>query len=127
MTLITKTGITLCFAGLLCYGENLNGKLIDASCYQNSSANQASSPPDHSSRKLDKECAPTAATKDFAVQTSNKKVYKLDSSGNAKAADAMKSGSIKPDNDGDVHVSVAGSTQGSTIKVDSIEGKGEHR
>ena len=130
MKTITKMGITVCMAGVFCYAENFNGKLIDASCYDSSQngAGATTSNSDHSSRgKLDKECAPTSSTTTFAVQTSNKKVYKLDSSGNAKAAEAMQAGSLKADNDGDVHVAVSGSMEGNTVKVDSIQGRAEHR
>ncbi len=127
MNTIAKIGITLCMAGALGYAENWNGKLIDASCYDNSSASKATaSSTSRSDAKLDKECAPTASTNSFAIQVSKNKVYKLDSSGNAKAADAMRAGSLKADNDGDVHASVSGSLQGDTVKVDSIQGKGEH-
>jgi hypothetical protein len=113
-------------AGALCYAENWNGKLIDATCYD-SSGSKTTSSSDHTSRgKLEKECAPTAATNSFAIQTSKNTVYKLDSAGNIKAAEAMQAGSLKSDSDGDVHVSVAGTLQGNTVKVDSIQGKNEH-
>jgi|SRR5690242_10805530 hypothetical protein len=129
MRTITKMGLTLCMAGAFCYAENWNGKLIDASCYDNSRAGStASTNSGRTSSKLDKECAPTSSTSTFAIQTSGSKVYKLDSAGNAKAAEAMQAGSLKSDKDGDVHVSISGSMQGDTVKVDSLQGKGgEHR
>jgi hypothetical protein len=114
---------------VFCYAETFSGKLIDAACYENSqtSSRTATSADRSSTGKLDKECAPTASTSNFAIQTSGKKVYKLDHAGNTKATEAMQSGAIKPDNDGDVHVSVSGSKTGNSVKVDSIEGKQEHR
>ena len=126
MKMITKTGLAICFAGALCYAENWNGKLIDATCYDNSTSKTTSSS-DHTARgKLEKECAPTSTTSSFAIQTSKSTVYKLDSAGNAKAVAAMQAGTFKSDSDGDVHVSVSGTLQGNTVKVDSIQGKNEH-
>ena len=128
MRILTKLGVTLCMAGAFCYAENLNGKLIDASCYDNSHpGNTTATSSDHSSKgKLDKECAPSSSTNSFALETSGKKVYRFDSSGNAKAAEAMQAGTLKSDSDGDVHVSISGSRQGDTVKVDSIQGKSEN-
>lgn len=128
MRTFTKLGLTLCAAGVFCYGETFSGKLIDASCYDNSqTSNRTATSADRSSKgKLDKECAPTASTSNFAIEASGKKVYKFDHEGNTKATEAMQSGNLKADNDGDVHVSVSGSRAGDTVKVDSIEGKSEH-
>jgi hypothetical protein len=118
----------LCATGVFCYAENFNGKLIDDSCYDRShtAAGAASSADRSSKEKLEKECAPTASTSNFALETSAKKVYKFDHAGNTKATEAMQSGTLKPDEDGDVHVSVSGSRTGDTLKVDSIQGKSEH-
>lgn len=132
MRTFTKLGLMLCAASVFCFGENFSGKLIDASCYENSQTSQTSNrtatSTDHSSKaKLDKECAPTASTSNFAVQTSGKKVYRLDQAGNSKVAAAMQSGDLKPDNDGDVHVSVSGTKTGDTVQVDTIQGKSQHR
>lgn len=129
MQSITKLGLGLSLFAALSYAETFNGKLIDASCFDSShSANRTATSADRSSTgKLDKECAPTASTSNFAVETSGKKVYKLDHDGNVKATEAMQSGSVKPDDDGDVHVSVSGTKQGNTVTVDKIEGKSEHR
>ena len=131
MRSIAKLGLTFCIAGVFCYAENWNGKLIDASCYDSSNssntANRSANSADRSSNaKLDKECAPTASTSNFAIETSGKKVYKFDSSGNTQTSEAMKAGTLKPDNDGDVHVSVNGSKQGDTIKVESIQAHKAH-
>lgn len=128
MNIITKVGITLCFAGALGYAENFSGKLMDANCYDKSAqtgAGQSAASSDRKSRdKMAEACGPTAATTSFAFQARDGKVYKLDSAGNAKAASAMQSGALKSDKDGDVHVSVSGSMQGETLTVDSISGHG---
>jgi hypothetical protein len=119
MNSASKLGIGLCFAAALSYGANISGKLIDASCYDGHST-QTSSDKSHS--KLEKTCAATASTATFAIMASGNKVYKLDSAGNVKAEEAMKSGALKPDDDGDVHANIAGTMQGDTVKVDSVSG-----
>jgi hypothetical protein len=126
MALIAKAGTLLCVAGLLAYAETLTGTLLDASCYDGWSTTQATRPPDHNTKsKLDKECAPAASTTSFVIQTPNNKVYKLDRPGSDRASENIRNGSIKPDNDGDIHVSVSGSVQGNTMKVGSIHQKQE--
>src|SRR5439155_9894842 len=72
---------------------------------------------------LSKTCAPTASTTSFAIMRTDGKVYKLDNEGNTKAAEAMKNGSLKAGNDGDVHVSLNGTSQGDSVKVDSLHGR----
>lgn len=126
MTRTSKMAIILGLASTFCYAENFNGKLIDASCYSKSRASSNSSSADRAANgKVENQCAPTASTTNFAVE-SGKKIYRFDAAGNSKANEAMQSGSLKADNDGDVHVSISGSRQGDTVKVDSIQGKGEH-
>ncbi len=126
----TKLGIILCLAAMASYAETWNGKLIDASCYDSNKAAPTSAV-DHkaaptSGEKLDRDCAPTATTSTFAVHA-NGKVYRLDSSGNAKAAADMQGGAIKADKDGDVHVTVSGKMQGDTISVDNLKFAGKDK
>jgi len=110
--------LTLCSAAMLSFGASWNAKLLDANCAESGAQKT-------SSEKLDKACAPSPATTTFAIQA-NGKTYTLDEKGNEMAAAAMKNGSIKPDNDGDVHVTVTGTAQGNTIKVDSVNGRKGH-
>lgn len=127
MTVIAKSGITLCLAGSSACAETLTGTLLDAPCYDSWSTTQASRPPDHNTKsKLDKEGAPATGTRDFVIQTSDNKIYRLDRSGSDRASERIYNGSIKPDTDGDVHVSVAGSVQGNTMRVESIQPKQEN-
>jgi hypothetical protein len=122
MNTLTKLGIILGMVGMISYAETWTGRLIDAQCYDSkataTSAGQKS--PASSGEKLDRECAPTAATTNYALHADNK-VYKLDSSGNAKVATEMQSGALKLDKDGDLHATVSGSVQGDTVKVDTIK------
>jgi hypothetical protein len=133
MALFSKVLISLSFLGALSYAADLNGKLLDASCYDTShpganNAAGASQAMDRKSREnLAKTCAPTASTTSFAFLNSKGNVYKLDNEGNAKAAAALQSGSLKADRDGDMHASMSGSLQGDAVKVDSVHGRGEHK
>lgn len=104
-----QIALIVCATSTLGLAESWTGTLIDANC-----KSQASSPasPEHAATSS---CAPTASTKDFAVQTPDGKVYKLDRSGNSKAEAAMKSDPTK------TNVTVSGSLQGQTLKVDTID------
>ena len=126
MKTLVKLAIPLCLAGAS-YAENWNAKLLDASC-ADKGGGQTTQTSDRKSREtLAKNCAPTAATTAYAIEASGGKIYKLDPAGNTKVASEMQSGAIKPDNDGDVHVRVAGTLQGDTVKVDTVSGHAEHR
>lgn len=116
MKTITKLGLILCMTGVAGYAETWTGKLIDASCLESN----ANKPPKID--KLDKDCAPTPATTAFAV-IADGKVFKLDATGNSKVAADVYGGAVKADHDRDVNVTVKGSLQGDTIRVESVKGK----
>jgi len=127
MKTLIKFAIPLCLAATS-YAENWNAKLLDANCADKnaSGGGQTTQASDRKSREaLAKNCAPTASTTAYAIETSGGKVYKLDSAGNTKVASEMQGGAIKPDHDGDVHVTVAGTLQGDTVKVDNVSGHAE--
>jgi hypothetical protein len=121
MKTTTKLGIVLCLAGVASYGKDLNGKLIDASCYLTRSTSATSGQKPVSLDHIDKDCAPTSSTTTFAILADGK-VYKLDPSGNARVVADRARGEIKADKDGDVHISVTGSLEGDTVVVDKIKG-----
>jgi hypothetical protein len=130
MKTITKLGVVLCLAAGFSYAETWTGKLIDATCHDKSSQSSQATPgqatrgqsttpsttPGQSSSSSRESCAPTASTTSFALETSDGKVYKLDSAGNSKAASAMRGNP----NAKDENVTVSGTMEGSTVKVDSI-------
>jgi hypothetical protein len=122
MKTVGKLGIILGLASMAAYAETWDGKLIDATCFENfsSSATDGRKAPDLD--KLDKDCAPTPGTTTFAV-IDHGKVYKLDAIGNTKVAADVYGGAVKPDKDRDVHVTVKGKLQGDTIIVESVKGK----
>jgi len=102
----------------LALAEDFSGKLLDASCYDQ--------------EKGAKPCDATAATSAFAVNV-NGQVYKLDSAGNSKAAEAIRSRAdrsadpskaadpSKPAASSEVTAKVTGTMEGQTIKVENIE------
>lgn len=117
MKTVAKLGIGLFFvAGLAFSIEEYRGKLLDASCYNNSSTSQRKA-----TEKLAQTCAPTASTGDFALQIGGK-VRKLDAAGNSKAVTAFKDGLLKSDKDGDFPVIITGWRKGDTMKVESVRG-----
>jgi hypothetical protein len=100
--------------------ESYSGTLLDAACYtqnqQNQQQNQSGSM---------QSCTPTSSTSSFAIQTSSGKVYSLDSTGNTKAAEALKSRadrSATPDNATatTVAASITGTRKGDTIQVETV-------
>ena len=109
--ILTTTACAALFA-CLCLAETFKGRLIDASCLdQQQSANS---------------CNPTASTTAYAIAVSGK-FYRLDSDGNAKAADALKSHADRmadpnaPTKMEGVIATVKGTLAGETLKVESIE------
>ena len=109
------------FTGLA-MAADFNGKLIDASCADqmknqtNPNAPQAT-------------CNPTASTTAYALVVGTT-TYKLDSEGNSKAAQAMKSHADRtnpnsPNNEkmqgAPVMAKVTGTASGSELKVETVE------
>ena len=95
----------------LALAESWSGKLVDATCY----AKQQSATG----------CDATGATKAFAIEVSGK-VYKLDETGNEKAATALKSRADKAADPTKPQASmvmakVEGTESGGTITTQSIE------
>jgi hypothetical protein len=111
MKIIAKLGVALCFVAALSYAESWTGKLLDSPCHDRSLQ------PGQSTKGEPESCNATQTTTTFAVQTADGKVYKLDASGNAKAATIMQShkDSKEPE------VTINGSMDGQTVKVDSID------
>jgi hypothetical protein len=95
-------------ASTLCFADTWTGRLIDATCTELDKSNIQT--------KDAGACAPQERTVAFAIQTSDGKIYKLDSSGNAKAAEFFKASKRKAD----IDVTIGGSISGQTLKVDSL-------
>ena len=112
MKTLGKIGIGLCMATAFCYAESWTGKLVDASCAQNPQSGQKANEAEKRAS-----CAPTVGTTSFAIQTADGHVLKLDASGNSKAATAVRADASKAK---DANVTISGTMDGSTIKVESL-------
>jgi hypothetical protein len=115
MKTITKAVSVLFLGSVLCLAEIWSGKVVDAAC-----KDQAGAPAAQSAQpggQAANACEPTAATVSFGIELSDGKVLKLDSTGNTKAAEAMKNNTGKSS----LQATVTGSLDGQTVKVDSID------
>ena len=92
MKTIAKLGLALGVFAAMSYGDTWSGKLLDAACVERSQQN-----PDRNSTKTGNPptCVASSSTGAFALQTSDGKVYRLDATGNSKAATALRG---NPDN-----------------------------
>ena len=113
MKIIAKLGIALGMFATMSYADSWSGKLLDAGCVERNQQN-----PDRNSKKTGNPptCVASTSTGAFALQTSDGKVYKLDSAGNSKAATALRG---NPDNKSP-EADVSGAMEGDVLKVDSI-------
>jgi hypothetical protein len=107
--------VTLCACitvfSVLALAESWTGRLVDASCYDQQKSATA--------------CDPSASTSSFVLVVSGQ-AYKLDSAGNTKAAEALKSRADRSANPnqppkGAVAAKVTGSMADGTITVESID------
>jgi hypothetical protein len=108
--LLSTIGLVAVFAALA-LAENWSGRLIDASCTNQQKGQNA--------------CQPTSTTTTFAIASAGH-VYKLDDSGNMKAAEALKNRADRaadPNSPGGnvVAVKISGTKDGDTIKVETLE------
>jgi hypothetical protein len=113
MKTITKAVSVLFLGSVLCLAETWSGKVVDAACKDQAAAAQSAQP----GGKAANACEPTASTAAFGIELSDGKVLKLDSAGNTKAAEAMKTNAGKSS----LQATVTGSLDGQTVKVETIE------
>ncbi len=105
--------MTLCCAAALSYGTTWNGRLMDASCYDNHKAARAH-------EKLTEVCAPTASTTNFAIRTATGRVYRVDDTSNSKLATDVQSGVLKADNNGTMRALITGHRRAGVVSVNSV-------
>ena len=114
MKIISIFGAAFSLSAVLCFAETWSGRLVDSSCYEKSKT-EAKAP-----EKPEKLCAATPATLNFGIIASGDKFYKFDSAGNEKATALLQSG-LKTEKEKGANVTVSGSLDGETLKVDSIQ------
>src|ERR1700684_4258929 len=97
-----KVMIVLSITSTMCLAESWTGKLVDATCAEKG---KNASPSGQSSKDMNA-CTPKESTASFAVRTSDGRIIKLDSTGNALAADTFKANSKS--NKGEMVITVTG-------------------
>ena len=112
-----KAMILLSITSTLCLGESWTGKLVDAACADQSKNNSPSATSSQSTKDMSA-CTPKDSTTSFAIRTSDGRIIKLDSTGNAKAAETFKANSKA--NGREMNVTINGTMTGDTVQVDSI-------
>jgi hypothetical protein len=113
-------GVILCCGAVSSYAETWSAKVLDATCYDAHKATEKKS-----SEDLARQCAATTATKDFVIQTSEGKVYRVDTAGSGALAKDLRDGVLKKDKDGDIHANISGSREGETVNVTSVNVQGK--
>jgi hypothetical protein len=113
MKTIAKIVTVVCLGSVLCLAETWSGKVVDAACKDQSRGAQPAQPGAPAANA----CEPTGTTTAFGIELSDGKVLKLDGTGNAKAAEAVKGSNNKSG----LMATVTGSLDGQTVKVESID------
>jgi hypothetical protein len=110
----------LCLSSALSFAATWSGVLVDSKCYD---AEQRNVNPTDTLTNVDRDgnreiryCSPNAKTKSFALVQSDGPSLKLDSAGDAKAAELIPKTSKKFR----LNVAVTGEVSSNIIKVDSI-------
>jgi hypothetical protein len=122
MTGTFRLGILLCLGAAVCLGESWSGKLVDAACadhLRGPLAADKTPPPSHES--IVSECPPTRSTTTFAIALQDGRVLRLDSTGNAKAADMLAGAGHRKSAGRGIDANVSGTLEGRTIRVESLD------
>ena len=92
MRTITRIGALSLFVCALAFGETWTGRLIDANCnmQQGGQTQQSHESQQQSQQQSWDNCNPTSSTSSFGLLTSDQRMYRFDSDGNRKAADAFR-------------------------------------
>ena len=110
-----------CLASALSFAGSWSGAMVDSKCYESEELNvnptDTLTSVDRDTSREVRYCSPSARTKSFTVvQRDGLKSFRLDSAGNAKAADLVRNTGKKSL----IVVDVTGEINRNTIKVDSI-------
>jgi len=120
MELTLRLAALCCLASALSFAGSWSGWLVDSKCYaaleRNKSPTDTLSYVDRNKSDEVRYCRPNAKTKSFAVVDQDGLSFNLDASGNAKAAELVRSAGKKSAGG----VMVTGELTGNTLKVDSI-------
>jgi hypothetical protein len=116
----TQLAALICCSAPLSFAESWSGTLVDSKCYdaeeRNVNPTDTSTHVDRDGNREIRYCLPRAKTKSFAVVQADGPALKLDSAGNAKAAELVPQTGKKSR----LFVTITGGLGDKTIKVDSI-------
>lgn len=120
MAVVTRLVLLLCWLSPLSVADVWSGVLVDSKCW---TSEQRNVNPSDTSTFVDRDrnwelgfCKPNAKTKSFAVVKPDGTSFKLDSAGNAKAADLVRNTGKQRM----YRVAVTGNASNRTVNVDSI-------
>lgn len=118
MVTVTRLAALACLSSALGLAESWSGTLVDSRCWDSEENNikDTSIYVDRDRNLEVRACSPKAKTKSFAIVLPDGLNLKLDSAGNAKAADLVQ----KIGKQSTPRVLVTGETDRNVIKVDSI-------
>jgi hypothetical protein len=113
--------VVMCLVSATCFAGTWPGALVDGKCYASEERNVG---PNDTLTNVDRDkgweirfCSPKTKTASFEfVRQEDGQSFRLDSEGNAKAAELVRKTGKKRG----FTVTLAGETSGNTIKVDSI-------
>jgi hypothetical protein len=101
---IGKLALFFSVASAFCFADTWTGKLMDLSCKARAEAGTTM------------DCTATAATRVFAIELPDGKIFNLDNDGNLKAAEA-----VKDTKSTDMRVSITGALDDNGgVKVESL-------
>ncbi|MGA2712045.1 MAG: hypothetical protein ABSG41_02980 [Bryobacteraceae bacterium] len=116
----TRLAFFLCLFSVLSFAESWSGVLVDSRCWgaeeRNVNPTDTLTSVDRDTNRAIRYCSPTAKTKFFAIVQPDGLSFKLDSAGDAKAAELIRNNGRKSL----YRVAVTGNVNKNTINVDSI-------
>jgi hypothetical protein len=118
MSLAMRSTVLVCLSSALGHAETWSGTLVDSRCwdFQENNTKDTSIYVDRDTNMELHICSPTAKTKSFTVVLPDGSTLKLNTGGNAKAAELVqKIGKRSP-----VTVGITGESERNTVRVDSI-------
>jgi hypothetical protein len=115
-----RIAFLLCLFSGLSFAETRSGVLVDSRCWgaeeRNVNPSDTLTSVDRDTNREIRYCSPNAKTKFFAIVQTDGLSFKLDSAGDAKAAELVRTTGKQPL----YRVAVTGSVNKKTINVDSI-------
>ena len=120
MAVTLRVAALLALSGALGFAENWSGSLVDSKCYASEERNVN---PTDTLTNVDRDgnreirfCSPRSKTKSFALVHFDGRTVNLDSAGNAKASELVRTNRKRRP----FFVTISGEIVGEAIRVDSI-------